>query len=80
MMQMTDSQIIAKVLSHYIAGVHDHPELKDIIVSETKRTIGTKRRGWQVTFLFAEPDPMIGTIGLLYELDSEGEVMPIQTM
>ena len=77
-MQMTDSQVIAKVLKHYVLGGHDQ-ELKDIFVEETKRTFGSKKRGWQVFFAFVEPTSF-GTAGVTYELDIEGEVMIFQSM
>jgi hypothetical protein len=76
--QLTQSQVIAKVLRHYVAAGHDQ-ELKDVFVEETKRTFGTKKRGWQVFFAFAEPTSL-GTAGITYELDIEGEVMIFESM
>ena len=76
--QLTDSQVIAKVLNHYAAGGHDQ-ELKDIFVMETKRASGTGKRGWQVFFAFVTPTSM-DIWGITYELDVDGEVMPFESM
>jgi len=77
-LQLTDSQVIARVLKHYVAGGYDW-ELRDIFVDETKRTFGTKKRGWKVFFVFAEPTSL-GTAGITYELDVDGEVREFQSM
>jgi hypothetical protein len=77
-MAMTDSQVIAKVLRHYVAGGHDQ-ELKDVFVEETKRTFGTRKRGWQVFFAFTTPTSM-GTAGITYELNIDGDVKLFESM